>query len=76
MDIQCGPSALTCAHGSEHTDKGNQFTCMGMVKLTKCEIIDSKLSVDRKPTNMESKMLLEAELYEKLDKYFRKPLIW
>ena len=62
-----GQSASTCAHESEHAGKGDQF--MGMVELPGGAIVELKLRIDRKPTNMRSKVLLEAELVQKIDKY-------
>ena len=57
----------THAHGSEHTVEGNQF--MGVVELPEGAIVKLKLKIDRKPTNMRSKVFLEAELAQKIDKY-------
>ena len=54
-------------HGSQHTGEGNQF--MGVVELSEGEIVELKLRIDRKPTNMRSKVLLEAKLVQKIDKY-------
>ena len=54
-----------CAHAEASMGEGNQF--VGMVELTKSKIVELKLSINRKPTNMQSKVFLEAELYEKID---------
>ena len=56
-----------CTHGSKHADDGNQFT--GMVELPKGMIIELELRIDKKPTNMQTKVLIEAELVEQVDKY-------
>ena len=50
--------------GSKHAGEGNQF--MGMVKLPEGAIVELKLRIDR---NMRSKVLLEAELVQKTNKY-------
>ena len=42
---------------------------MGVVELTKGEIVELKPRIDRKPTTMRSKVLLEAELDKKIDIY-------
>ena len=42
---------------------------MGVVELSEGEIVELKLRIDRKPTNMRSKVLLEAKLVQKIDKY-------
>ena len=47
--------------------EGNQF--MGVVKLPEGAIVQLKLSIDRKPTNMQSKVLLEAEQVQQIHKY-------
>ena len=57
----------TSARGSEHAVEGNQF--MGVVELPEGAIVKLKLKIDRRPTNMRSKVLLEAELAQKIDKY-------
>ena len=57
----------TRARGSEHAVEGNQF--MGVVELPEGAIVKLKLKIDRRPTNMRSKVLLEAELAQKIDKY-------
>ena len=55
------------AHGGEHAVEGNQFK--GVVELPEGAIVELKLRIDRKPTNMRSKVLLEAELAPKINKY-------
>ena len=57
----------TRVRGSEHAIEGNQF--MGVVELPEGAIVELKLRINRKPTNMRSKVLLEAELAQKIDKY-------
>ena len=42
---------------------------MGVVELPEGAIVELKLGIDRKPKNMRSKVLLEAELVQKIDKY-------
>ena len=42
---------------------------MGVVELPKGAIIKLKLKIDRKPTNTQSKVFLEAELAQKIDKH-------
>lgn len=54
-----------CGHAEASMGEGNQF--VGMVELTKSKIVELKFSINRKPTNMQSKVFLEAELYEKID---------
>ena len=41
---------------------------MGVVKLLEGAIIELKLRIDRNPTNMRWKVLLEAKLVQKIDK--------
>ena len=67
-----GRSTSVHALGSEHAGKGDQF--MGVVELPEGVIVELKLTIDRKPTNTQSKVLLEAELVQKIDKYLRQ--IW
>ena len=57
----------TRARGSKHAGDGNQF--LGVVELPEGAIVELELSIDRNPTNMRSKMLIEAELAEQIDKY-------
>ena len=42
---------------------------MGVVELPEGVIVELELSIDKKPTNMRSKALMEAELVEQIDKY-------
>ena len=42
---------------------------MGVVKLPEGAIVELKLSIDRKPTNVQSKVLLEAEQVQQIHKY-------
>lgn len=42
---------------------------MGVVKMLEGAIIELELSINKKPTNMRSKMLKEAELVEQINKY-------
>ena len=49
------------AYGSKHTGDGNLF--MGVVELPKGAIIVLELSIDNIPTNMQTKVLIEAKLY-------------
>ena len=44
---------------------------MGLVELPEGVIVELKLRINRKPTNMRLKVLLEAELHvvQKIDKY-------
>ena len=67
-----GRSTSVRALGSEHAGEGDQF--MGVVELPEGVIVELKLTIDRKPTNMQSKVLLEAELVQKINKYLRQ--IW
>ena len=46
---------------------GNQF--VGMVELPEGAIVELELSIDKKPTNMLSKVLVEAKLVEQINKY-------
>ena len=46
---------------------GNQF--LGVVKLPEGAIIELELGINKKPTKMQAKMLIEAELFEQIDKY-------
>ena len=62
-----GRPASARARGSEHAVEGNQF--IGVVELPKGAIVKLKLKIDRKPTNMRSKVFLEAELTQRIDKY-------
>ena len=57
----------TRARGSEHAVEGNQI--MGVVELPEGAIVKLKLKIDTRPTNMRLKVLLEAELAQKIDKY-------
>ena len=41
---------------------------MGVVELPEGAIIELKLRIDRNPTNMRWKVLLEAKLVQKIDK--------
>ena len=43
------------ARGSKHMGGGNQF--MGMIELPEGAIVELKLRIDKKPTNMRSKVL-------------------
>ena len=63
--VSCPQS--TCASGSKHTGEGNQF--MGVIKLPEGAIVEVELSIDKKSTNMQSKVLMEAELVEQINKY-------
>ena len=45
----------------------NQF--MGVVELTEGVSAELKLEIDRKQMNMRSKVLLEAELVQKINRY-------
>ena len=64
----------TRACGSEHVGEGDQF--MGVVELSEGAVVELKLKIDRKPTNMRLKVQLEAKLVQKIDKYFtQKPQI-
>ena len=56
-----------CACGSKHAGDGNQF--MGVVELPEGAIVELELSINKKPTNMRSKVLMEAELVEQINKY-------
>ena len=47
---------------------GNQF--MGVIKLPKCAIIELELSIDKKLMNMWSKVLIQAELVEQINKQY------
>ena len=47
-----------------HTGNGNQF--MG---LPEGAIVELELSIDKKPTNMQSKVLVEAKLVKQINKY-------
>ena len=42
---------------------------MGMVDLPKGAIVMLKLSINKKPMNMHSKLLTEAKLVKQIDKY-------
>ena len=55
------------AHGSKHTDDGNQI--LGVVELPEDAIVELEFSMDKKPTYMWSKMLVEAKLVEQINKY-------
>ena len=50
-----------------HAGDGNQF--MGMVELPENVIVQLELSIDKKPMNMQSEVLVEAELVKKINKY-------
>ena len=63
----CGRSASMHARGSEHTGEDNQL--VGLVELPEGAIVELKFRIDRKPTNMQSKVLLEAKLVQKINKY-------
>ena len=65
--LAAGTMRVTCARGSKHACNGNQF--MGMVELPKDAIVELELSIDKNPTNMQTKELIEAELVEQIDKY-------
>ena len=66
-------SVRTCR--SKRGGEGNLF--MGVVELPEGAIIELKLRIDRKPTNMRWKVLLEAELVQKIDKKFtQQPQVW
>ena len=56
-----------CAHGNKHAGNGNQF--LGVVKLPEGAIVELELGIDKKPTKMRAKMLIEAELVELINKY-------
>ena len=58
---------VTRAHGSEHAIEDNQF--MGVVELPEGAIVKLKLKIDKKLTNMQLKVFLEAELAQKINKY-------
>ena len=53
--------------GSKHASDGNQF--MGVVALPKGAIIELELRIDKKQTNMQTKVPIEAELVEQVNKY-------
>ena len=55
LRVLCGRPAPVCARGSKHAGDGKQFLRA---------IVELELGIDRKPTNMRSKMLTEAELVE------------
>ena len=57
----------TRARGSKHVGDSNQF--LGVVELPEGAIVELELGIDRKPANMRSTMLIEAELVEQIDKY-------
>ena len=42
---------------------------MGVVELLEGAIVELELSINKKPMNMRSKMLKEAELVEQITKY-------
>ena len=42
---------------------------MGVVELLEGAIVELELSINKRPTNMRSKMLEEAELVEQINKY-------
>ena len=65
--LAVGAMRATRARGSKHTGDGNQF--MSVVELPKGTIIELELRIDKKPTNMRTKVLIEAELFEQVDKY-------
>ena len=60
--LAAGTLWTTRARGSKHTGDGNQF--MGMVELPEGAIVELELSINKKPTNMQSKVLMEAKLVE------------
>ena len=43
----------------------------GRGRVAERAIVELELGIDRKPTNMRSKMLTEAELVEHIDKYLQ-----
>ena len=42
---------------------------MGVIELPKGAIVELEFSIDRKPMNMQSKVLIKAELVEQIDNY-------
>ena len=42
---------------------------MGMTDLPKGVIIELELRIDKKPTNMQMEVMIEAKLVEQVDKY-------
>ena len=65
--LAAGTMRATCTHGNKHAGDGNQF--FGVVELPEGVIIELELGIDRKPTNMRLKMLIETKLAEQSDKY-------
>ena len=51
--------------------RGRWQAIFGRGRVAERAIVELVLGIDRKPTNMRSKMLTEAELVEHIDKYLQ-----
>ena len=54
---------MICARGSKHADMAI-FNFLGVAELPEGAIVELELGIDKEPTNMQSKMLVAAELVE------------
>ena len=72
LRVLCGRPAPACARRSKHAARARRWQAIfGRGRVAERSIVELELGIDRKPTNMRSKMLTEAERVEHIDKYLQ-----